>query len=117
MSRIDVVRKAMMDALKRSDPATYSFLTQGRFAGCDGNVYRWYAKPGQDFYVAALNSPAKRDSITAALGQALGMEVTFQASPEPTDASPDAMAAENTLLAELKESFGGENVTVQEKEK
>lgn len=109
--------KAMMDALKRSDPATYSFLTQGRFAGCDGNVYRWYAKPGQDFYVASLNSPAKRDSITAALGQALGMEVTFQASPEPTDASPDAMAAENTLLAELKESFGGENVTVQEKEK
>ena len=67
--------------------------------------------------MAALNSPAKRDSITAALGQALGMEVTFQASPEPTDASPDAMAAENTLLAELKESFGGENVTVQEKEK
>ena len=45
------------------------------------------------------------------------MEVTFQASPEPTDASPDAMAAENTLLAELKESFGGENVTVQEQEK
>ena len=109
--------KAMMDALKRSDPATYSFLTQGRFAGAEDSVYRWYAKPGQDFYVVALNAPAKRDNIVAALNQALGMEVTFQASPEPADVSPDAAAAENSLLAELKESFGRENVTVQEKEK
>ena len=109
--------KAMMDILKRSDPATYSFLTQGRFAGCDGNTFRWYAKPGQDFYVGALNAPTKRDAIAAALSQAMGMETIFQASPEPAEASPDAEAAEQTLLAELKESFGGENVTVQEQKK
>ena len=109
--------KAMMDALKRSDPATYSFLTMGRFAGCEGDVYRWYAKPGLDFYVGTLNAPAKQSAITAALSQALGMAVRFQASPEPSETSPDAVEAEHSLLAELKESFGGENVTVQEQEK
>ena len=62
--------KTMMDTLKRSDPATYSFLTQGRFEGCEGDVYRWYAKPGLDFYVRALNGDAKRGSIVQALTQA-----------------------------------------------
>lgn len=45
------------------------------------------------------------------------MEVTFQASPEPTGRVPGCHGGGNTLLADLKESFGGENVTVQEKEK
>ena len=109
--------KTMMDTLKRSDPATYSFLTQGRFGGCEGDVYRWYAKPGLDFYVRALNGDAKRGSIVQALTQALGMEVKFEALPEQDAPRPSENMQEDTLLAELKESFGGENVTVQEQEK
>lgn len=62
-----------------------------------------------------LNGDAKRGSIVQALTQALGMEVKFEALPEQDAPRPSENMQEDTLLAELKESFGGENVTVQEK--
>ena len=65
----------------------------------------------------ALNGDAKRGSIVQALTQALGMEVKFEALPEQDAPRPSGNMQEDTLLAELKESFGGENVTVQEQEK
>ena len=49
--------------------------------------------------------------------QALGMEVKFEALPEQDAPRPSEDMQEDTLLAELKESFGGENVTIQEQEK
>ena len=109
--------KAAMDMLKRNDPATYSFLTMGCFSGCEGDVYRWYANPGQEFCVRLLNGDAKRSSVVQALTQALGMEVKFEALSQKDSSKPDPDAQEDTLLAALKESFGGENVTVQEQGK
>lgn len=109
--------KHMIDDLKRNDPSTYSFLTMGRFQGCEGDLYRWRANPGQEFSVALLNGEAKRNSVTASLGKALGLQVRFEALPPANQQSPNAAASDESFLAGLKESFGGENVTVQEQEK
>ena len=109
--------KAMMDALKRSDPATYSFLTQGPLCGMRRECIPLVCQAWAGLLCGCAEFPGQAGQHYRRAGAGAGHGSNFQASPEPTDASPDAMAAENTLLAELKESFGGENVTVQEKEK
>ena len=59
--------KEALNSLKKTDPATHSFLTQGRFIGCDGTLYRWEAAVGMDFFATALNKEDKRKAVSSAL--------------------------------------------------
>lgn len=68
-----------MNILKRSDPGTFAMLTMGKYAGCDGDTYRWQAPMGQELYVGLMNQEKKRTAIASALTQASGMQCRFEA--------------------------------------
>ena len=59
-----------------------------------------------------LNAEAKRKRIAEALTEAAGMECTFEAClPGKANSEP---AGDEGFLAQLRESFGAENVSVQQ---
>ncbi len=104
--------KEAMNVLKKSEPAVHSFLTQGRYLGCDGTLYRWEANPGMDFFATALNKDDKRKIVCNALTEAAGVESKFEAviagSQKQADMGDDA------FVSGLENTFGKANVLVQE---
>ena len=109
--------KEAMATLKKSAPGVHGMLLQGRFVGCQGNLYRWESPMGMDFYVTALNSETKRAAVAGALTQAAGAECRFEAV-QPGQAEQSAGdGEEEALLESLGETFGKENLLIQEEPK
>ncbi|MGN0779642.1 MAG: DNA polymerase III subunit gamma/tau [Aristaeellaceae bacterium] len=104
--------KAAMTEMKKSDPGAYGMLSMGRFIGCEGQVYRWEAPMGMDFFVTSLNQESKRNAIAAVLTQAAGSPCRFEASLPGQAKRTDH--AEEDFLHELTETFGQENMMIQE---
>ena len=96
--------KEAMNILKRSDPGTFAMLTMGKYAGCDGDTYRWQAPMGQGLYVASM--------IAAALTQASGMQCRFEAIGAVKEKKADQ--SDESFLAALETTFGKANTIVQE---
>jgi len=111
----DETWKEAMNALKKSDPATHSFLTQGRFIGCDGTLYRWEAAVGMDFFATALNKDDKRQAVCNALTEAAGVESKFEAVTAGSGKSGDV--SDEDFVSDLEKTFGKANVLVQEEPK
>ena len=107
--------KEALNVLKKSDSGTYSMLTMGRYAGCDGTTYRWEAPMGMDIYVGVLNKDAKRNAIAAALTEAAGVESKFEALPAGGQKQNDD--SEAAFVAQLEQTFGKANTLVQEEVK
>ncbi len=105
--------KEALNALKKSDPGTHSFLLQGRYIGCDGTLYRWRANEGGDFFAVALNKEDKRAAVSNALTEAAGVESKFEALPFANDQRQQD-DTEESFLAELENTFGKANTLVQE---
>ncbi len=105
--------KEAMNLLKRSDPGTYAMLTMGKYAGCAGNVYRWEAPTGQEFYVGLLNNEKKKNSVIESLMQASGMACNFEATAHVEEKKNDDGDA--AFVNELENVFGKANTIVQEK--
>ncbi len=108
----DETWKEALNALKKADPGTHSFLTQGRYLGCDGTLYRWEANPGMDFFAMALNKEDKRKIICDALTTASGVESRFEAvtvGEKKNDANSDS-----DFVSGLESTFGKANVLVQD---
>ena len=104
--------KEAMNALKKADPGIYSMITMGRYAGCDGTLYRWEAPMGQEIFAGLLNKDEKRERIAAALTEAAGVESRFEAVSAGAGDKPDT--GEANLLAQLEQTFGKSNTLVQE---
>lgn len=109
----DETWKEAMSSLKKNASGVYSMLTMGRYAGCDGVLYRWECPMGQDFFVTALNKEDKRNLIAEALTAAAGVESKFEAVI-PGQSVESADTAEQSLLQSLGETFGKENFMIQE---
>lgn len=108
----DETWKEALNTLKKADPGTHSFLTQGRYLGCDGTLYRWEANPGMDFFAMALNKEDKRKIICDALTAASGVESRFEAvtvGEKKSDANSDS-----DFVSGLESTFGKANVLVQD---
>lgn len=105
--------KEAMNTLKKTASGVYGLLAMGRYAGCDGVLYRWECPMGQDFYVTALNKENNRSVIAQALTAAAGVESKFEAVALG-QAAENADAAEQSLLQSLGETFGKENFMIQE---
>ena len=101
-----------MNILKRSDPGTFAMLTMGKYAGCDGNTYRWQAPMGQELYVGLMNQEKKRTAIASALTQASGMQCHFEAIGAVKEKKADQ--SDESFLAALETTFGKANTMVQE---
>lgn len=106
--------KEAMNLLKRTETGTYSLLVQGRFAGCEGACYRWEANPGMDVFVGMLMKDAKRQAVANALTQAAGIQSAFEACVAGQAEAADQGKAEADFISELQESFGAQNVSIQE---
>ena len=98
--------------LKRSDPGTFAMLTMGKYAGCDGDTYRWQAPMGQELYVGLMNQEKKRTAIASALTQASGMQCRFEAIGAVKEKKADQ--SDESFLAALETTFGKANTMVQE---
>ena len=101
-----------MAALKKSDTGIYSMLSMGRFAGCEGELFRWEAPEGMDFFVGSLNQEKKRAAVAAALTEAVGAESHFEAVMPGQAKKTDSSEAD--FLSELTATFGQENLMIQE---
>ena len=104
--------KEAMNILKRSDPGTFAMLTMGKYAGCDGDTYRWQAPMGQELYVGLMNQEKKRTAIASALTQASGMQCHFEAIGAVKEKKADQ--SDESFLAALETTFGKANTMVQE---
>ena len=108
--------KEAMATMKKTSPGTHGMLQMGRFAGCQGTLYRWETTAGNDFFVSALNSESKRAEVAAVLTQVTGTECRFEAAmPGTEEAAGDD--GEEALLESLGETFGKENLMIQEEPK
>ena len=107
--------KEALNTLKKSDPATHSFLTQGRLIGCDGTLYRWEAAAGMDFFATALNKEDKRKAVCNALTEAAGVESKFEAVTAGAQKQDDM--SDEAYVTGLENTFGKANVLVQEESK
>ncbi len=106
----DETWKEALSALKKTDSGTFSFLSMGRFVGCDGTTYRWEAPVGQEFFAIALNK--KADAIGAALTEAAGVQSHFQAVA--ADHQKPDQPDDDRFVSDLEHTFGKQNVLVQE---
>ena len=104
--------KEALAQLKKTDPAIHSFLTQGRYIGCDGTLYRWEAAAGMDFFANALNKEDKRKAVGKALTEAAGVESRFEAVT--AGAGKQEETTDDGFVSGLEQTFGKANVLVQE---
>ena len=104
--------KEAMNQLKKSNAGAYSMLTMGRFVGCDGDLYRWEAPMGMDFFVGSLNKEDKRSAVAEALTIATGVQCRFEAVMPGQAKRVDN--SEEAFLSELGATFGQENLMIQE---
>jgi hypothetical protein len=104
-----------MNQLKKSDPGAHSFLTQGRFLGCDGVTYRWEAAAGMDFFATALMKEDKRKAVCNALTEAAGVESKFEAVT--AGSGNKETVSDDSFVTGLEKTFGKANVLVQDEAK
>lgn len=105
--------KEAMNHLKKSAAGVYGMLTMGRFVGCEGNLFRWECPMGQEIYATVVNKENTRAQIAAALTEAVGVESLFEAVV-PGQVKQTAGNAEADFMAKMAETFGKENVIVQD---
>ena len=110
----DEVWKEAMKQLQKEAPAPYSMLTLGKLQGCEGDLFRWAAPIGMDFYMAALNKDSNRDVIQKALTAASGVPTRFKAVKAGTVMTQSAQEAEDRFMQEMNETFGAANFSVQD---
>ncbi|MBQ8201817.1 MAG: DNA polymerase III subunit gamma/tau [Clostridia bacterium] len=108
----DETWKEALNLLKKTDPGVHSFLTQGRYIGCDGTLYRWEAAAGMDFFATALNKEDKRQAVCKALTEAAGVESRFEAVTAGAGQKQDD--GDDAFVAQLEQTFGKANTMVQE---
>ncbi|MCR4882426.1 MAG: DNA polymerase III subunit gamma/tau [Clostridiales bacterium] len=108
---------AMIDYMKRASPGKYAILAQGKFVGCEGSRYLWEVKAGFDNLVTMMNSDLNRKQVAEAISEAAGQPCGFEAVLEGSQGNAKQNAQEDDFLGSLRETFGAERVTVQEKPK
>jgi len=106
--------KEAMNILKKEAPSPYAMLTLGKFHSCEGNLFRWEAPAGQDFYIIALNKESNRSVIAKALSTACGVESHFEACKAGSTVTQSEQQAEDQFMREIADAFGAANVSIQE---
>lgn len=108
----------LMNRFKRTEPMTWSFLLQGKLAGCQGDTFTWQTSQagGERLYVVPLNQEERRNKICAALSEITGRSCSFRAvGPGQAPAAPAEDGGEKAFLNQLYETFGAEPVDVVDK--
>ena len=107
------VWKAAVQLFRKREPSVMGMLSQGIFAGREGNTFLWRANAGAGFFVNALNSESRNRTIVEILSEAAGENVAFKAISGQTQ---DTSVNENDdkFVQNLQDMFGTEAVHIIE---
>lgn len=106
--------KAAMNQLKKTATSLYSMLQMGEFLGCERHTFRWRTKPGQEIYAQVIGKEDKRALISAALTEAAGEDCRFDIVQPGQEKTAEEKQTDVGFLNMISETFGRENVTIQE---
>ena len=110
--RGESIWRGARQALARTSPSTNAYLINGTFKGVEDNTFLWAPQQGLEMLKDMLMTPAHQTAIETALTGQAGEPACFQVVIEKPTQAPSA-AAEADLLS-FQETFGAENVIVQE---
>ena len=105
-----------LDELKKSDPPLFALLKKERFIGAKGNVYQVmipFAK--KDFSYVRLNQQARRETISKILSAVSGKQMVFEAVLESDVGDRKMDSVRNEAQQSLIDTFGRENVQIDER--
>ena len=109
------VWNGMMARLQKADITAWSFLSQGKLTGCNGQQYLWQAnqREGEQQYITALNKPERNRIICSILSEIAGAECAFTAQKHDAAVTDDG--SDETYLNSIYETFGREPVDIVDK--
>lgn len=103
-----------LKTIRKTEPGLYGQLKIGTFRGCQGQMYRLGVSKENDFICVYLNKTANKQKVMQALTQAAGQQCGFEVTVEMPRESQSQIQQEKSLLDNLYETFGKENVQIQE---
>ena len=100
--------------LKRTDPAIFGPLSQGKYGGYQDGVFRALFPKEMDFMLAMLSSPERRSRVEEALSKSGGAQAKFEALPleAPPDLEKEKRREKN--LNGLVDMFGRDKVQIDD---
>lgn len=98
--------------LARSNPAVNAYLLNGDLVGAENGTYLWKSHSGFEVFNEMIMGEENLSIVQTALTEAAGEESRFQAVTGDQQAEKKATVEEDLLS--FQQSFGAENVTVQE---
>ena len=100
--------------LKRSEPAIFGPLSQGKYGGCVNGTYRALFAREVSFMMTMLSTPERRGKIENALNQCGAREAKFEAVPMEAPPDPEQKKKQESNLSGLVDMFGRDKVQIDE---
>ncbi len=100
--------------LKRSEPAIFGPLSQGKYGGCVNGVYRALFAKEVSFMMTMLSAPERRSKIAHALNQCGAQDAQFEALPLEAPVDPEQEKRQEKNLSGLVDMFGRDKVQIDE---
>ena len=108
--------KKTVDTVRRESPMLI-FITQGRFLGQKDGVWRLAFIARNKIYMDMLNQEDKRRQLEEILARCGAVNPRFEAVPAEDPNQKKALAQADRSLETLAETFGRENIQVEDPEK
>ena len=100
--------------LKKTEPAIFGPLSQGKYGGFRDGTYRAYFAAEVEFMMTMLSAPGRREKVESALNQCGAANARFEALPAEMPADPEARKREENNLNGLIDMFGRDKVQIDE---
>lgn len=100
--------------LKKTEPAVYAPLSQGKYGGCLDNAYRVLFDAENSFMIDMLSAPARREKVENALNQCGAQGAKFEALPAAAPPDPGRAQRQESSLSGLVDMFGRDKVQIDE---
>ena len=100
--------------LRRTEPAVFGPLSQGKFGGCLNGTYRALFAKEVDFMLLMLSAPERRSKVEAALNQSGARDARFEALPLEAPPDPEKDKRRESQLSGLVDMFGRDKVQIDD---
>ncbi len=100
--------------LRRTEPAVFGPLSQGKFGGCLNGTYRAMFAKEVDFMMLMLSAPERKAKVEAALNQSGAVEAHFEALPLEAPRDTEKEKRQENQLNGLVDMFGRDKVQIDE---
>lgn len=108
------VWERVLDTIKKKEVSILAFIKTSRFIGTKGNVYQVMIPQSDRAKYDGLMQPKRRDRISAILTEITGQPTLFEAVMETDAGNKKLDAVRETAQKTLIDTFGRENVQIDE---